>query len=84
MEQKNIFIKLLKEAILGLIGVLGMHIETKLGIAVYLLILSLGILLSPKSEDINYNNQLIIGFVILIFSSLLVIWRIKELKKQVK
>ena len=53
MKQKNIFNKILKEVGFGILGVLGTHIESKVGLSIFLLILSLAILFSPKSVDIN-------------------------------
>ncbi len=81
MKHENIFKKILKDTGFGILGVLGTHIESKIGLAIFLLITSVGILFSPKSEDLNYTNQLLLGFSFLIVSIILTIWRFKEIRK---
>ena len=81
MKQKKTLKKISEELGLGLLGVLGTSIETKVGLAIFLLIVALGILCSPKSEDINYTHQILVGFGILLTSIFLIILRIKELNK---
>jgi len=81
MKQNYNLRRLAKEFGLGLLGILFVQIETKRGLALFILGLSLGILFSPKSEDINYTNQMLLGFVLLFLASILIFWRIRELNK---
>lgn len=36
---------------MGIFGALGTHVETKVGLGVFILIVGLGILLSPKTQE---------------------------------
>jgi len=48
-QNNNIFKKIEAEFLMGIFGALGTHVETKVGLGVFILIVGLGILLSPKN-----------------------------------
>ena len=82
-KMKNIKLlkKILYEVFLGIFGLLG-HIETRIGLAIFLLIPGIAIFLSNdiKSEENPWIFYLIASLLI-ISSFLLFISKIKDLKK---
>ncbi|MCD0479366.1 hypothetical protein LPB90_12940 [Chryseobacterium sp. LC2016-29] len=82
MSQNNKILKKIgAEFLMGIFGALGTHVETKVGLGVFLLIVGLGILLSPKTQDIDYFSQCLVGVILIVMALILFIWRIKQLKK---
>ena len=81
-QNKNIFKKIGEEFLMGIFGALGTHVETKVGLGVFLLIVGLAILLSPRAQDIDYFSQCLVGIILLVFALILFILRIRQLKKK--
>ncbi|REC43016.1 hypothetical protein [Chryseobacterium sp. 5_R23647] len=82
LQNKNIFKKIGQEFLMGIFGALGTHVETKIGLGVFLLIVGLGILLSPKTQDLDYFSQCLVGIILIVMALILFIWRIKQLKNK--
>lgn len=80
-QNKRILKKIGAEFLMGIFGALGTHVETKVGLGVFLLIVGLGVLLSPKTQDIDYFSQCLVGAILIVMALVLFIWRIKQLKK---
>lgn len=80
-QNNNIFKKIGAELLMGIFGALGTHVETKVGLGVFILIVGLGVLLSPKTQDIDYFSQCLVGIILIVMALILFIWRIKQLKK---
>ena len=84
MKNINIFKIIGGEFLLGILEVLATSFETKIGFGIFLLIIGLALILSPKSEEMNSLIMNLIGSIIIIFSVLLFRSRIKEIKNQKK
>lgn len=82
LQNRNIFKKIGQEFLIGIFGALGTHVETKVGLGVFILIAGLGILLSPKTQDIDYFSQCLVGIILIVMALILFIWRIKQLKNK--
>ena len=67
---------------MGILGALGTHIETKVGLGVFILIVGLGVLLSPKTQDIDYFSQCLVGIILIVMALILFIWRVRQLKNK--
>ncbi|MGE6395894.1 hypothetical protein [Chryseobacterium scophthalmum] len=81
-QNKKIFKKIGAEFLMGIFCALGTHVETKVGLGVFLLIVGLGILLSPKPQDVDYFSQCLVGIILIVMALILFIWRIKQLKNK--
>ena len=84
MKNNNIFKKIGGDILLGIVVVIGTSFETKIGCGLFLLIIGLALVLSPKSEEINSVIMNLIGSILIIFSVLLFRSRIREIKNQKK
>ena len=84
MKNNNIFKKIGGEFLLGFVEVIATSVETKIGVGLFLLIIGLALVLSPKSEEINSVIMNLIGSILIIFSVLLFRSRIREIKNQKK
>ena len=84
MKNNNIFKKIGGEFLLGFVEVIATSFGTKIGFGLFLLIIGLALVLSPKSEEINSVIMNLIGSILIIFSVLLFRSRIREIKNQKK
>ncbi|MCE3074709.1 hypothetical protein [Chryseobacterium gwangjuense] len=83
MKTTKLLKKLSSEFLMGIAGILGTHIETKIGLGIFLIIPGIAIFFSK--EIANENNPLvfyIIGGTLIFIAALLFFLRYKELMKE--
>jgi len=77
--------KLSLEFLIGIAGILGTHIDSKIGLGIFLLIPGIAILFSEEiSKEKNSPIHYTISVILIFAAVLLFILRYKELKKNIK
>jgi hypothetical protein len=85
MKNIKLLRKLSAEFLMGIVGILGTHIETKIGLGIFLLIPGIAILFSEEiTHEDNPTVFYIIGIVLIFLALLLFFARYKELKKKIE
>ncbi|MCS3532230.1 hypothetical protein [Chryseobacterium sp. JUb7] len=83
--KNNLYKKLLTEFLCGFIGLLGTTVNTRIGLSLYLLIVGGAFLFAPMGGDENKPFIFyILGSVLILVSSLLLFFKIKQLQKENK
>lgn len=81
-KNKGLFKKISIEFLMGIIGIIGTSIESKIGLGLYLLILGLALLFGPKAEELKTLTVYSIGAALTVLGIVLFIWKIRQLKKE--
>lgn len=77
--------KMGSEFLLGIVGILGTHIETKIGLGIFLLIPGIAIFFSKEvAHEDNPTASYIIGTLLIFTAILLFFIRYKELRKKIE
>lgn len=84
MKKFNFYKKIASEIIFGIFQVLGSSLETKIGLAIFLLIPGVAIFFLDVSKEENPWIFYVIGAILIIGATILFISEIKSLKKDRK
>ncbi|KIC61408.1 hypothetical protein [Chryseobacterium taiwanense] len=83
MKTNKLLRKLGSEFLMGIAGILGTHIETKIGLGIFLLIPGIAIFFSKEvAHEDNPEASYIIGTFLIFIAILLFFIRYKELRKK--